>query len=389
MLTKRILSAFAFAMIGFSIAHVAFSQDEIKAKASQIKSKGQKLKKDATKEVQDLKNNKKRRKNIVELAKEAAINNLFPSWPVPSFNMSLDPLAGFEMRSYSTEGRTTEVAKTELGLYGSMTGIPLDPNNPGFVAGAGIGGTFGAQAEGTTTDSVAETEVAGNTYKRYWGHMSMTFLYNQFKDTLTVKRGLIDISGDNPTVSSNGMTNDFGILIYSWISGHYTLDINEVRISSQDEPYLEEVDHWFHARFFTTALKAYFDLGPGFSDVTQTAGDTVNKQFTTYFLANAGMNPFWKLVAKARAKYVLEASDETIFTGDFQYPDQALNEPMDSGIPADSLIASGFLGFDNIFSGFGVGYQVNLSILNMNEKNNTKKITTRQQGLTMAYTAHY
>ncbi|MDB2447216.1 hypothetical protein N9W79_01185 [bacterium] len=357
-----------------------------KAKRKYNKSKKNLKKKTSGKKTQK---GKKVRKNLLEVAKEAAINNLFPSWPVPKFDWGLDPLAGFELRSYTSGGTTQEVATTELGLYGNMRGIPFDPNNPGFVGDVGIGGTFGAQAEGETESDGSTGDIDSLTYKRYWGSVGATFLYNQFKNKLTVRRGLIDASGDSPTISSSGITNDVGILFYSWISGHYTLNYDIVDISSQDETYLTETDHWFHTRMFTEFLNAYFDFGPGFTDSEQNVADVVNKQFTTYFLATTGMNPFWKLVAKARAKYVLDATDDTLSPLVNQLPDQALNEPVDTGIPSDSIVATAFMGFDNLWGGFGVGYQINLTIFNLNEKDGTVKSTTRQQGLTMAYTAHY
>ena len=368
------------------------SKNQLKRKTSDTKNdlrnkldkRKKKLKRKLKKSMPD-----KRKKTLYQKAKEAAINNLFPAWPVPDFDWGIDPVAGFEARSFNSEGITNEVVKTELGIYGNLKNVPFDPNNPGVLGHFGLGGTFGAQATGSTTVDGNEADLEGLTYKRFWGSAGLSFLYNHFKNTLTIRRGLLEPSNENPSLSLYGVTNDFGVLIYSWISGHYTLNYDSFYKSNQEEAFLTEVDHWLHTRIFTSMLKAYFNFGPGFTDSEQNnSGDKV-KQFTTYILTNAGFTPFWKLAAKARAKYVLQSSGEVIESDGSQLPDQALNEPLDSGIPADSMIATGFAGFENIWGGFGFGYQVNLTILNVNEKDGRKKSITRQQGLTLAYTAHY
>lgn len=390
------ISSQSVAQISDTSEDAGSSEDKVQNK---IKKHSNKKLKDASKKSKNLNlENKDNQKHLAEMIKKSMKENLFPSWPVPKFDCSLEPVAGFELRSFSSAGKSYEVATTEFGLQAGMTGLPYAPNNPGVVGSISLGGTYGAQGELESDDK--NIAIESYSYKRYWGHVGVTFLMNQFKDTLKIKRGILDASGDIPTLSSYGFTNDFGVLFYTWVSGHYTLDYDIVEKAGFDDTYLTEIDHWFHARIFTDVASAYFDFGPGFTDSEQNTlvqvGDQTEKlktkQFTSYFLVNTGLNPFWKLVAKARAKYIFDASGDTLLTDSSetsQLPDQNLNEPKDTGIPADSIQVSSFIGFDNLFSGFGIGYQLNLTILNLNEKDGTVKQTTRQQGLGMVYTANF
>jgi hypothetical protein len=56
-------------------------------------------------------------------------------------------------------------------------------------------------------------------------------------------------------------------------------------------------------------------------------------------------------------------------------------------MPEDSLVFSSFLGLNDVFLGFGVGWYYNLQILNMNERNGTEKKTTRNNGFGFSYSA--
>ena len=371
----RVLLVFSLIMPSTLKAQSEFNSGQIE-KVSKTLKKGQKKLKRGKNPSQQM-----RKKNLFEVVKEAAITQIFPSWPVPKFSMGFEPVAGLEIFSKSGASDTERTA-AEFGLYGKLNGIPFDPNNPGVVGSFGAGGAWGAF--GNSEENGKEIEASG--YARYWGQIGLTFLYKSFKNTLYLKRGYMEYSSDQATVSSNGISNDIGVLFYSWISGHYTLELDRVFASSQEDPILTETDHWLHARFFTDYLNAYFDLGPGYSDSEQKIGATLYKQSTTYFLAIAGLNPFWKFIATARAKYVFDASENLNMQG-IRSPEEGLNIPVDKGLPGDSMVVTGFVGFENIFAGFGVGYQVNLTMLNMNNK--SKKTITRQQGLTMAYSAQY
>lgn len=378
-------------------------KESLQDKASEKSTNGKdRVKKKLNKKGKNKKTSSKKDSNThpaIDKLKEKIKESIFPSWPVPGFDWSLDPVAGFETRTYYADDTETSVATTELGLRASLKGLPFMPTNPGVTSDVMVGGTFGASGNYSqkTAGSSEETELDGYTYKRYWGGLGFTILYHQFKNRIQFRRGILTPSTDDrPVVTSNGITNDFGILIFSWISGHYTLGIDRVFLSTQDDTFLSEVDHWLHVRFFTDFLKAYFDIGPGYTDSEQIIAPsgadglkTTTKQSTSYFLALAGLNPFWKFVAKMRAKYVLDSSGESILGGDLQLPEQDLNQPTDTGIPADSLVSSLFVGLENIFGGFGIGYQVNLSVYNMSEKDGKKKETIRQDGFAVAYTANF
>lgn len=331
---------------------------------------------------------KKKNKNLYEITRDAAVDNLFPNWKVPKFNWAIDPLAGYEMRKISSSDSSGTTYRTELGLLLDVVGIPFDPNNPGFVGFAGIGGTFGAQASTNFDFDGADTPIDGYSFTRAWGHFGTSILYKQYKHTFTLGRGIIENSDseNQPTVTQNTFEYDFGVLFYSWISGHYTFNLDVFDRSDLKYVFITEQKHWFHARMFTTFANSYFDLGPGFANTEQNDGTNQYEQSNTFFLALLGMNPFWKFVAKSRAKYIFKASNNEITPYPGQLPMQQLNQPSDTALPEDSFVLDAFVGFERIWNGFGIGYQISLTEYNVSSDD---KVSSRQQGFTFAYKASY
>jgi hypothetical protein len=64
-------------------------------------------------------------------------------------------------------------------------------------------------------------------------------------------------------------------------------------------------------------------------------------------------------------------------------PEEGLYDPKEKGLPAESLAASWFIGFNRLLGGMGAGYQVNLTITDMRDK--SKKSTTRTSGWVINY----
>lgn len=331
----------------------------------------------------------KKNKNLYEVTRDAAVDNLFPNWPVPKFNWQVDPLAGLETREVDSNNSSGTTYRTELGLMFDVTGIPFDPNNPGFVGFASVGGTFGSQLSTDFDLDGQDTPIEGYSFTRAWGHAGTSILYKQFKNTFTLGRGIIENSDSElaPTITQNSFEYDLGVLIYSWISGHYTFNYDLYDRSGLSKTFITEGKHWFHARMFTSIGNSYFDLGPGFTNTEQNTEDATYDQSNTFFLALLGTNPFWKFVAKSRAKYIFSASESEVTPYPSQLPMQQLNQPSDTALPEDSFVFDAFIGFERIWSGFGIGYQISLTELNVNDDD--KKSSQRQQGFTFAYKANY
>ena len=315
---------------------------------------------------------------------------LFPDWPVQSFDYFISPIVGFAAEKKSIPGGSLSSAVYEGGLGLALVGVPIQPTNPGLtidiLGGKVWGGVKNVSSSSTKKDGKMDFDGTG--YQRSYGAIYFTGYYKALKLRLGLKRGQIDYSSQLWNVNNNqsfGVENDIGILVLSWLSGHYTLSMDRVWLSSFSDPLLVEYDHWLHAKIASSALKSSFDFGPGFSTSreVQNSGVSALTQSVSYAKAQLTSNPFWKFSVAASAKYILSKSGELELTG-LRLPEEGLYDPKEKGLPADSLSANWFVGFQRLLGGMGIGYQVNLTMTQMSDS--ALKTTTRTSGWVVNYT---
>ena len=98
----------------------------------------------------------------------------------------------------------------------------------------------------------------------------------------------------------------------------------------------------------------------------------------------ASLHLVWKLGAKGSVRYITAADKSVgLETGIDQLPSQSLTEYRSLAIlPEGSLESSLFFGLQDLFAGFGLGWQI--YYLELNNEGNDKQIL-RDQGLVVSY----
>ena len=315
---------------------------------------------------------------------------LFPDWPVQSFDYFISPIVGYAVEKKSIPGGSVSSAVYEGGLGAALVGIPIQPSNPGLtldlLGGKVWGGVKNVSSSAANGDEKLDLDATN--YQRSYGALYFTGYYKALKLRLGLKRGQILYSSQEWRENSNqsfGVENDIGLLVLSSLSGHYTISMDRVWLDSFSDPLLVEYDHWLHGKVASSVLKSSFDIGPGYSTSREVekSGASALTQSVSYAKAELTSNPFWKFSLTASAKYILSKSGELELTG-VRLPEEGLYDPKEKGLPADSLSANWFLGFQRLLGGMGVGYQVNLTITKMSDSD--LKTTTRTSGWVVNYT---
>jgi len=341
---------------------------------------------------------KEERKNVGKKLKKDLFKKLdavdldihfFPDWPVSSFDYFISPIVGFasEKKEYSGLSRTSTIFEAGMGL--ALTDIPVVPKNPGFTMDLMGGKAWGGEKVSSSSGAKEDLKAESSSYQRVFGKIYFTGYYHALRWKLGVKRGRMEYGSDlweDNNSQSFGIENDLGFLILPFFSGHYTLTMDRVWQDAYSDPFLVEYDHWLHGKIASSTIKTSFDLGPGYTTSKQTEASTPKNlsydQSSSYVKAQFSSNPFWKFTLLASAKYILSKEGEVKLLG-VRLPEEGLYDPKEKGLPADSLAASWFIGFNRLLGGMGAGYQVNLTITDMRDK--TQKSTTRTSGWVVNY----
>jgi hypothetical protein len=154
-------------------------------------------------------------------------------------------------------------------------------------------------------------------------------------------------------------------------------------------PFPIENDHWLHARSFTSFMNFMFDFGPGVAEVSAwdfNGDNKVGSGTVSYFLLKTQFTVFWKLVGEGIGKYAINASEKRLgLYATERLPEDDLNEPATLAMPEDSFLGSMFFGVKDLFFGIGAGWRYNIQVLNVAEKDDTKRETTKNHGLGLYY----
>lgn len=319
-------------------------------------------------------------------------SGVLPDWPTSSFDWFAGPVFGFKYSDVSADNQPrTRTTTVEGGLTAGLSGIPIVPGNPGFQFAPDAGMAFGF-AQSTLKFSDDSTQKFMSHYRRQWIGLGFTTYVHWFRYRLDLRTGKL-MPRENPEngIVSQKMGNDFGVLILSWLSQHYTLNLTKAIETETDKMFLKDADHWLHTRMFFDFMAFVLDLGPGFTQTTEyVGGEEAGKGHTDYFLLRLGLNPFWKLVADGQAKYVYNSSDEKLGAyADTRLPEEELGEPTTLAMPEDSFMGSLFLGVKDLVFGIGAGWRQNVQILNVSRKDGAEKQTKRDQGFGLYYEVRF
>ena len=327
---------------------------------------------------------------VAEKIKDKIKSAMFPNWGTPEFSWYLDPIIGLRFTKNTNDTGTTDTVTSEIGAAIGLNGVPVIPLNPGLFLSPSVGKAWGS------VDSKFGGETTSVKYQRTFGALQFTVPIYWYRHTLKISRGVKEYSVDTfSKLQSFSVMNDFAVLFVPWISGHLTHTYLKAFQNKFSEPALLENDYWLHGRFATSILSFYIDLGPGFTVTKEysladgTHQEVANGQID-YFKFLTGLHLFWKFGMTGQAKYIYKTTDNNLGQYASQLlPDEGLNKPREQSMPEDSLAASLFLGARNIIAGLGFGWQYNLQILNMSEKDGKKKETTKDQGYTFTYDVSY
>lgn len=342
---------------------------------------------------------KKRRGKIrvkrsrVDVTSYAGNEPWFPSWPPEAFDWNLGPIAGFKFTSTTSESGREDTSTTEFGLQGGLTGIPIVPSNPGFSVGASAGAAKGTLVTTTTADQIKLEDVS---YTRIFGNLDFTVPVHFYRHRLIISRGKKNFDDDlESKIQSFGLTNDFGLLFKSWLSGHYTHRYLRVFEEKYEEQLMNEQDNWLHATMRFKLLSTMVDLGPGLVQNTEFGFvDDLHQELakgqSTYFKAASSFRLFWKIGMDAGAKYVISADEEDLGNyAQVDLPEAGLNTPRSTAMPEDSVLANAVFGIPNLFGGFGLGWVYNLQILNLSKRDGRERITTKDNGFRVFFSAQF
>lgn len=314
----------------------------------------------------------------------------FPDWPTDRFDWILQPIVAFKYtQGVNEETGTTHTSTAEAGLAAGLTGISIVPGNPGLTTGPRIGAAYG-YSNSQVKDKAGKTTDSGFHYRRQWGGLHNTFYFKSFRYGLNVTRGMLKvIEDDDRLIQSFRADNDFGVLFRTWFSGHYSLLHGRAYHRKFSSPFLIENDHWLHARVFTSFMNFVFDLGPGVAEVSawDFSGDNkVGSGTINYFLLKTQFTVFWKLVGEGIGKYAIDASEKRLgLYATERLPEDDLNEPSTLAMPEDSFLGSMFFGVKDLVFGIGAGWRYNIQVLNVAEKGDTTRETTKNHGLGLYY----
>lgn len=303
----------------------------------------------------------------------------FPHWQPEKLSVTVRPVLG--LRFYKDSAADSFVSQGEVGGYAEVRGIPLVQGNPG----AQLSPEFGfAVGQAGVAKGVLDTD--WGKYERVWGGAQLPVYYKFLRQSFRYRLGVVS-GGPLPDVRRSMFQSDSGLAIVPHVSAHYTLTIenSEVKYGSPTTTTLKSYDHWITGRFATETFEFFVQAGPGFTTSTQETEGTSGTltQSETYLLGRTGADLIPKFGLEGTAKYVI--SSET----DQNFKDPGVRSPLEElgagadqlSFPEDSLHASVFLGFKKLFVGFGVGYTYSLKILNMSERDGTKRERTTSNGV--------
>lgn len=314
----------------------------------------------------------------------------FPDWPAEKFDWILQPIFAFKYTQGVNETTgATKNTTVEGGAAAGLRGIPLVSGNPGFTTGPKVGAAYG-YSNSVAKDANGDNKSSGYHYRRQWAGLDNTLYFKSFRYSLDLTRGRLNVvENEDLLIQSFRADNDFGLLFRSWWSGHYSLAHARAYHGKFGSPFLVENDHWVHTRIFTDFASFVFDFGPGFTkvDAWDFGGDNKEGSGTVnYFLLKTQFNPFWKLVGEGIGKYAINASEKRLgLYATARLPEEDLNEPSTLAMPEDSFLGSMFFGVKDLFFGIGVGWRYNMQVLNVAEKGDTKRETTKNHGIGLYY----
>lgn len=304
---------------------------------------------------------------------------LLPDWQPELLSVNVRPILGF--RIYKDSGADAFVSQGELGGYGEVRGIPLVAGNPG----AQISPEFGfAVGQAGVARGALDTE--WGRYERIWGGAQLPIYYKFLRQAFRYRTGVLR-GGPLPEVRRSLVQSDTGVAIIPYVSAHYTLTVERSTVQLKDSPgqVLESYDHWLTGRFATNALSFFVHAGPGFT-TSSLEVEGINgsvHQSETYVLARTGATLVPKFGLEGTAKYIFSSKT------DLNFKDPGVRSPLEElgaaadqmSYPEDSLHASVFFGFKNLFAGFGVGWTYSLKILNMSERDGSQRERTTSNGV--------
>lgn len=327
---------------------------------------------------------------IEDKVKEEIEGAFFPDWKPVNFDWGIRPILGLQYTKITSDTGDLDTVSSEAGLAAHVQGIPVVPGNKGFYISPSIGKAWGSM----------DSKVSGSTktqsvkYNRTYGGSDFIFYAGFYRHTLGVIRGVKEFSTTGyDKVQTLGITNDFGFLVLNWASAHLTYSYLNAFSDQYSKPFMKEHDYWLHGRLFTSVLSMFLDAGPGFTSAEEfSVASGLHSKIADgniqYLKAITGLHLFWKIGATGHAKYIVSSSEKNLGTySQTILPDQELNQPRSLAMPEDSLSASAFFGIRNLVAGFGIGWQYNLQILNMSEKNGSEKVTTKDNGFVFTFTA--
>ncbi len=329
-------------------------------------------------------------KTEVKPSSELSESAWLPSWQPDSFDWMLQPIIAFKYTQGVNENTgTTRTTTAEGGLAAGLVGIPLVFGNPGYTVGPKAGVAYGYSNSIVTAKGAAEKS-QGYHYRRQWAGIDNSLYLKSFRYALNLTRGeLVIAEQKDRRIQSFRADNDFGLLLRSWWSVHYSLNHVRAYSSGFSTPFLVENDHWLHMKVRFDLLDFVFDIGPGFTAVT--AWELTGKEQTgtgnvNYFLLKTRFNPFWKIVGESVGKYALDATQKRLgLYASERLPEDDLNEPATLAMPEDSFLGSMFFGVKDLIFGVGVGWRYNIQILNLAKKGDSERETTRDHGLGLYY----
>jgi hypothetical protein len=389
-------------LISLAFLFVTVKTDTIFAQANDQQKLRESLKERQNQKAKEKKDKQKLKEEGVEADVDTP-STWFPSWATPTFDLSVRPIFAFKYTKEETEARGAEQSSTfEGGLAAWILGVGLVPSNPGLYLEPRAGQMWGV-VNGMYEDGNGKEKTYSLQYQRRYGELDTALYVHMVRHVLTLGAGLRYFSPreDGDTVRTMKVKNDTGLLFKSWVSGHFTHRYLHAYKDNYDEPFLEEQDFWIHARLFADYLNFYLDIGPGMTLTKEYAGsddnDAESEKYvkvgdgqTNYLLMLTGFNPFWKFGFAGQFKYVYESTEAEL--GDratTKLPEEGLYDPPTVTMPEDSLIVSSFIGLKKLIFGLGVGYHYNLQVLNLSEKNNSKRETTRDHGFGLNFSANF
>ncbi|MBC7658913.1 MAG: hypothetical protein H7249_04325 [Chitinophagaceae bacterium] len=317
---------------------------------------------------------------------------VFPPWTPDSFDWTLGLIAGGRTRSTETDGVKYDTVSSEIGLGARVRGIPVFPGNPGLTLEPYGTYTWGNRSQKAKNESIDKTDSSG--FQRNWYGVLARIYYQSFRYSLDIGSG--HLTYDDPKfadLKALRISNDFGFLLLSHLSTHYTLTSFTLTEGTNSDPSIEELDHWIHERLAFSLFSSSLDIGPGVTHTTYSGRADAGSPFqkiatvdTTYLKALASFNLIWRLGLSGSAKYILTSDENSNIPNTInQLPNESLAENRSlANLPKGSLEASLFIGFRQLIGGLGLGWQI--YYLELNNDKSPKQIS-RDEGLVVTYGA--